>query len=220
MYCPSCGTVTQATVALCSGCGVRIGTNRRQLALASLSPVESRALIENRPEEDSAKPIKSLPVLPSLALATVGGFVAIPGAFQGELLSGVLGPWLGAPIVEEILKPSGIFLLLLKWPGSIRNRFLTAIYGAFAGLAFGLVESLIYVTVYYSNPTQHEVLIRFTIPVFLHIVASFIFAFGITRQLPRAISGGGALPAGSWVFFLIAIVLHSSYNVLVGTVFL
>lgn len=220
VFCPSCGSVIRATVTLCSECGVKISAHLRQLANANIAEFgdHSRENSDTRCEGLADRNSKSLRFLPALFFVAVGGFAAIPGAIQGELISGFMGPWLWAPIVEEILKPSGIYLLLLKWPSSVRSRFQTGLYGALAGLVFGLLESLIYVTIYYSDPTQQEVIIRFTLPVSMHVVASFIFALGISRQLPRLLTTRGEFPVSSWGFFLIAIVLHSSYNVIVGIV--
>lgn len=216
LFCPSCGSVTSAKETLCGECGVPISEDRRKLALATPPlfprPAPSDEALE--PEEFSS--LKPLPALPTFFLVVGGGLVAIPAAFQGEIFGGLLVVWLWAPIIEEILKPGGIYLLLLKWPGSISNRLWAGISGACAGLAFGLVESLIYVTVYFSNPTQEEVLIRFTVPVTMHVVASSIFAMGITLRIPRSLKQGVSLPVSSWGFFLIAIVLHSSYNISVS----
>ena len=218
VFCPSCGSITQATIELCGGCGVRISNHLRRLAAASLADAQPRNSVGARPRSASDQPHRSLPFVLSLLVVAVGGLTAIPGAFQGEVLSGIMGPWLWAPIVEEVLKPSGIYLLVIKWPGSIRSRFGTALFGALAGLTFGLIESLIYVTIYFSNPTQEDVIIRFTVPVAMHILASSIFALGITRELPRSLTGGGSIQVSNWGFFLVAIVLHSSYNVFVSTV--
>ena len=109
VFCPSCGSVTRAIIELCGGCGVRISNQLKGLAAASLADARPRDLVGARPESPSDWSHRSLPVLLSLFVVAAGGLTAIPGAFQGEVLSGIMGSWLWAPIVEEILKPCGIY---------------------------------------------------------------------------------------------------------------
>ena len=66
--------------------------------------------------------------------------VGIIGAFFQEAqstLTYILLPFIGAPLIEEALKPSGIYLALLWWPRALRSQLLTALFCALSGLPFG-----------------------------------------------------------------------------------
>ncbi len=146
-------------------------------------------------------------------LAVSGGFFGIVGALQAELPSLLLAPYVWAPVAEEVLKPVGVYIMLIKWPAALKGRLHTAVLCALAGLTFGLVESTVYMTVYFPEHTQTQLLYRYTVPVALHTVASFIFGLGINRQVLAPLTGKGGFRRSNWVFFLAAIALHSAYNV-------
>src|SRR5262245_18361590 len=81
-----------------------------------------------------------------LALALLGGLFGIGGAFLQELESRALfAVFVGALIIEEALKPLGIYILLVRWPQALRGRLHTAVLCAISGVTFGIVESLVYV---------------------------------------------------------------------------
>ena len=85
----------------------------------------------------------------AVLVALVGGLLGIIGAFFQEAqttLTYVLLPFIGAPLIEEALKPSGIYLAMLWWPRALRNQLFTAVLCALSGLVFGIIESLVYVT--------------------------------------------------------------------------
>ena len=200
---------------LCVHCGVRLpgqGLSPLRHAAASLS-----ANVE-RPVTASPAELRDLPsprLIFAVLLAITGGLFGILGAMQAELPSLLLAPFIWGPVAEEVLKPAGLYVMLIKWPAALRNRACTATLSAIAGIAFGLVESTIYVTVYAPEHSQAYLLFRFTVPVMLHAVASFVFGMGINRQLLLPLTGSGSFRASNWVFFLCAIVIHSSYNVVV-----
>ena len=79
----------------------------------------------------------------------------IGAAFQEAQAGGyLLLPFVGAPIIGEGVKPLGVYILLLRWPRLLRNQLYTALLCDFAGLTFGVIESLVYVYVYASNPSD------------------------------------------------------------------
>lgn len=117
------------------------------------------------------------------------------------------------------MKPSGVYLLLAKWPQALPNRYHTALLTALAGCAFGLVENLIYLEVYYPDHSHEMVLIRFTGSLTLHIVASFIFGLGINQKLLAAVNGEIPLFSANKRFYITAIALHSAYNIAVTIFF-
>jgi RsiW-degrading membrane proteinase PrsW (M82 family) len=151
------------------------------------------------------------------ALLVISGSVfAIPGIFQAELTAlGLLAAWVWAPVIEEAFKPAGVYLILIKWPGTLKNRAVTALLTALAGITFGLVESTIYMAIYFPEHTQSDLVFRYTIPVMIHTLASFIFGLGLNQQLLVSWKRGGPFLISNWGFFLAAVVIHSVYNITV-----
>ncbi len=150
----------------------------------------------------------------ALALAISGGLLGIIGAAVQEFRGGdPLIAFVGAPIIEEALKPAGVYILLIRWPKLLRSRLYTAGLTAISGLCFGVVESLVYVAVYVPEHTESYVLFRFTVTPALHAVASFIVGFGITPRLLASMKGEIPLLQGSRKFFIAGMALHSAYNI-------
>ena len=152
----------------------------------------------------------------AIVLALAGGFLGVVGALFVEVRSG-LGPLLpivGAPIAEEILKPSGVYFLLARWPRVLQSQLEIALLSALSGLVFGLLESLTYVTLYAPHHSHAYLVFRFTVPVALHVVASFTAGLGINRQLLDWASRGTKFPKSSRNAFLAAIAMHATYNII------
>jgi RsiW-degrading membrane proteinase PrsW (M82 family) len=149
---------------------------------------------------------------PLIALA--GGVFGIIGALYNELFHGsFLVAFVGAPIIEEILKPAGVYFLLAKWPDVVRNRFYTAFLASLGGLAFAIVENIIYFTVYIHDPSRQLIIWRYTVCLGLHIVCSFIFGLGINQKLMASIKGETKLLSYGKRFFITAMIIHSGYNI-------
>ena len=75
------------------------------------------AAVETTP--DSAAPGPGIPGhLFAISLALIGGVLGILGAVVQEMRTGgfLLLFFLGAPIIEEGLKPAGVYILLARWP--------------------------------------------------------------------------------------------------------
>lgn len=150
----------------------------------------------------------------ALALAIVGGALGVVGAGVEELRAGggLAIAFISAPLVEEALKPSGIYIGLVRWPWLMRSQLYTAVLTAFAGLTFGVIESLVYVYVYVSDPPDWFVTYRFTVNVGLHAGTSFLMGLGLNQGLVAWARGQAALPKGSRNLYLAAVAVHSAYN--------
>ena len=215
MYCTSCGSIVKRRAELCMKCGVRVNyPSAAQTSPPGAAEPVSPAAATVDPEQTRQLARLAMPV--AVLLAILGSLVGIPAVFQVELPTwGPLAAWLWAPIAEEVFKPLGVYILLVRWPATLKNRAITALLTALAGLTFGLVESTIYMTVYFPVHTQEELVIRYTVPVTIHVIASFIYGLGINQELLASIKRGGPFRFSNWFFFLSAIVIHGVYNMAV-----
>lgn len=148
------------------------------------------------------------------AIALCGGLFGIAGAAYNELVHGsFLVAFVGAPIIEEALKPSGVYLLLARWPRSLRNQPYTAFLTALGGIAFALIENIVYLKIYFPQPSTGLILWRYTVALGIHTVCSFIFGFGINQKLLASVKGEIRFLSTGKRFFLTAMVLHNLYNI-------
>jgi RsiW-degrading membrane proteinase PrsW (M82 family) len=138
------------------------------------------------------------------------------GAFVGEFQTGglLLLPILGAPIIEEALKPVGVYLLQARWPRLLLGRVHTAFLGALAGLTFGVIEALVYVNIYVEDPTDAFVTYRFTLPLVMHTFCSLLVGVGVTRSVVSWANGENPLPKSSRNLYFTAVAIHAAYNTL------
>ncbi len=152
--------------------------------------------------------------LVAIGLAVAGGVLGIAGAAVQELRAGggLALAFIGAPIIEEALKPSGVYIALARWPSIMRGQMYTALLTALAGLTFGVIESLVYVTLYVSDPPEWFTAYRFTVNPAVHAAASFLVGLGLNRAVIDWAYGRAPLPRRSRDLYLAAVVLHGAYN--------
>jgi RsiW-degrading membrane proteinase PrsW (M82 family) len=150
-------------------------------------------------------------------MALAGGVMGIFGALVTEIRTGgIFIFFVGAPIIEEAMKPLGIYILLAKWPYVLRGRLYTAFLTALSGLSFGIIEALVYVYIYVPDAPDWFVTYRFTAPIMLHVTASFIFGLGIDRRLLDWAVGRGGFPRLTLRLYGVAVLLHAVFNVTAG----
>jgi RsiW-degrading membrane proteinase PrsW (M82 family) len=150
----------------------------------------------------------------AILFALVGGLLGIIGALFAEGSSSVplIAVFIGAPVAEEILKPVGIYIYMLRWRDVLRNQLHIATLASISGICFGLIESLVYVTLYVPDHSQEFFIYRFTVTVALHGIASFIAGLGISSQLIAWANGQAPFPRRAKWAFAVAIGLHALYN--------
>lgn len=150
--------------------------------------------------------------------AAAGGVLGIIGAgFQESFAFSPLPFLIAAPIIEEIAKPAGVYLAMGRWPHILHNQPFIACLAALGGLVFGLIESLIYVTVYAPDLGRAFFIYRFAVNVPLHAGFSFVAGWGITQGLFGWASGQNSLPKASRNAFVAAMLLHAAYNGVAAT---
>ena len=150
----------------------------------------------------------------AITFAALGGVLGILGALVAEVRSTApfVAVFLAAPIIEEITKPVGIYLFLIRWRDVLRSQLYIALLVALSGLCFGLLESLVYVTVYAPDHSRAFFIYRFTVTVLMHTGASFIAGFGINARLIDWANGERPFPRPARIAFLSAMGLHAAYN--------
>ena len=192
-------------------------TYERHMALLSapiapaLLPAPSRPPLPSRPT--TAAGMVALQML-ALVLAILGGAFGIVGAISQELRAGggVMLAFAAAPLIEEALKPAGIYILLIRWPQALIGRLHTATLTAISGLCFGLIESYVYVNVYNPDGGADYRLFRYTVPVAMHVIASFVVGLGLDRSVIDWAAGRGRLSKSTRNFYIAGVVLHVTYN--------
>lgn len=152
-------------------------------------------------------------------LALVGGILGIAGAIIGEVQSGgwLLLPLVGAPIIEEAMKPVGVYIGLIRWPETYASRLYTAFLAAMGGFVFGVIEAFAYTQIYVSDPSDAFVVYRFTAPLAMHTVASFIFGLGISRGVVDWAAGRSSFPRRTRYFYIAAVLIHAVFNGVAAT---
>lgn len=166
-------------------------------------------------QDEARRPGRDL--LFGLAWSCLGGVLGIIGAFIGEAHASttpnffLLG-WFAAPIIEELMKPFGLYILLARWPHIIESPVQRSLLVGFAGLLFGIVEAVVYVAVYVDDLSTGFVIYRFTGPIVLHTVSAAVMGLAVTQPLLDAIKGRGPIPWEDARWAVAAFGLHSAYN--------
>lgn len=158
-------------------------------------------------------------LLVTLLAATLGGPFAVLGALiAGQPgLAGPLYAVLFAPVVEEILKQSGMTYVLERMPYRVFSAWQFVFAGAVSGLAFGAIENVAYAAVYSASlsPESLARLTAFRWPVCtaLHVGCSTIASLGLVRAWKRQLqTGRPAELAAAMPQLLAAMLIHGAYN--------
>lgn len=150
-------------------------------------------------------------------IAMAGGIFGILAAAYEEAGYGMyVGAFIAAPVFEELIKPCGVYWLLGRKPHVLPSQKYTAFLAALAGLMFGIIESLMYVGIYYLICEEHSqtmIIWRFTVCLLLHAGCSYIVGHGINQKLVAWVRGEISFLKIDWKFFLIAMLVHSAYNI-------
>ena len=149
-----------------------------------------------------------------ILVSLLGGGLGILGAFVSEVRAGglLLGVFIGAPVIEEALKPIGVYLSLVKWPEALHSRLYTALLCAGGGLVFGIIEALVYLYVYVPDHTRRFELYRLTIPLAVHALASYTVGLGLDRRIVGVVNRGDPLPRETRSFYVAGVAIHAIFN--------
>ena len=151
----------------------------------------------------------------TLAMALAAGPWAVLGVFWGSgrsVLSGVTLVVFG-PLCEEVMKVAAPLYVVEKRPYLFRSRLQLMLCALGSGLAFAMIENLLYLRVYIKQPDELLVLWRMTVCVWLHVGCTLISGMGLSRTW-RDCQQRQARPrlqlASAYV--VTATVIHGCYN--------
>lgn len=148
-------------------------------------------------------------------VAAGGGVLGVLGAIIQEWSqASLLVAFVAAPMIEEVMKPAGVYLLLVRWPQVLTSRLYTAFLAALGGLSFAVVENILYLQLYFPEHTQTLVVFRYSAGLTMHVVSSFILGFGINQKLLASVRGEIPLLKGNKRFFIIPMIVHSLFNIM------
>ncbi len=152
--------------------------------------------------------------LVTICVALVAGPLAVPGAMMQSVGgSGLLLLVLIGPTAEEVLKVALPAWIVERRPWLYRSPAQILLCAVAAGVAFGVVENLIYLNVYIDKPTPQIVWWRWTVCLLLHASCSLIAGWGVVRTW-REFQARQSLPqiALAAPALTTAIVVHGLYN--------
>ncbi len=151
--------------------------------------------------------------------AVAGGPFAIVGAFiagqqgAGPIIYGIVL----APVIEELLKQSGMTFVLEKKPYRVFAAWQFVFAAIVSGLAFGAIENLVYTGTFAAVLGARElarlVSFRWLVCAPLHAVWAAIASLGLVRVWKKQVRDGcPADLSAAFPFFVVAMVLHGAYN--------
>lgn len=211
------------------------GSQARQLAEHELAehsvwdePATSTQLLSGADAMDDSNAVtwfryyqKQAATTPALVTWLVTGLIVLlagPLAILGAIINGFGGDaflmlvFFG-PTIEEVLKIALPLWVVEKRPWLFSNHFQILLCGLGAGLAFAVIENLIYLNLYFPNASPPLIAWRWSVCVALHTGCSAIAAGGLI-QVRRGMLRRGHQPhlydGGRWI--IAAIVIHGIYN--------
>lgn len=151
----------------------------------------------------------------TLLAALVAGPWAILGAFtgSGQTAWSILALTVFGPAVEELMKAAVAMYLVEKRPFYFRSPIQIVLCLVSAGLAFAVLENLLYLNVYIPDAAPGLVIWRWTICSGMHMICSMIVGLGLMRVW-RDTWARRARPRMTlaYPYIVAAVVLHGVYN--------
>lgn len=119
------------------------------------------------------------------------------------------------PLTEEVMKTAAVLWVVEKRPFLFRSPLQIMGCVVAAGLCFAVIENLLYLKVYVSDPSDELIRWRWTVCVALHVGCTTVAGIGVMRIWKTTMSNltPPQLPLGA-PFLVAAVVIHGSYNAL------
>jgi hypothetical protein len=155
--------------------------------------------------------------LVTIAVVLAAGPWSIVGTFITGFGNGavsIIAITLVGPLTEEVMKTAAALWVVEKRPFLFTSRLQIMFCVMAAGLCFAVIENLLYLNVYISDPSREIVIWRWTVCVALHVGCTTISGIGLARiwktttndLTPPQLSLGAP-------FLIAAVIIHSSYNI-------
>jgi len=151
--------------------------------------------------------------------ALIGGPFAVLGAFMAGQhgIFGVVYIILFGPVIEELLKQSGMVFLLEKRPWRIFTLWQFVFCAAVSALIFASIENLLYIHLYSADmniaDTEYFAKFRWTVCTALHVCCSVIASMGLIKVWKKQLTDGRPADLSvAYPYFLIAMIIHGCYN--------
>ena len=155
----------------------------------------------------------------TLAAALLGGPFAILGAFftHQQGVGWLVFPIVFAPIVEELLKQSGMIYLVEKKPYRVFAWWQFVFAAVLSALAFAAIENFVYIQVHSLRADADDVArlahFRWTVCTSMHLVSASIASLGMIRVWQKQLrQGRPAELSDAFGFFAVAMIVHGVYN--------
>jgi RsiW-degrading membrane proteinase PrsW (M82 family) len=152
-------------------------------------------------------------------VAILGGPFAIIGAIMNgqSTIFGAIYVVLFGPIIEELLKQSGMVYLLERRPYRIFSAWQFVFAAIVSALVFSAVENLLYINLYVPQEKLIDpaafARFRWTTCTILHVSCAAIASRGMIRVWKKQLlDGKNADLSNGFRYFLIAIMIHGTYN--------
>jgi hypothetical protein len=158
----------------------------------------------------------------TLLAALAAGPFAVLGAFMmgRQTIYAILYAVLFAPIIEELLKQSGMIYLLEKRPYRLFSGWQFVGAAVISAAVFAVLENLIYLHIYVNPAALDDPAAfarwRWIVCTGVHVTCSVIASVGLIRVWKRQLQDGRAADlAHGFVPFAIAMAIHGLYNLTV-----
>ncbi len=159
----------------------------------------------------------------NIAVTLLAALLGGPFAVLGALLAGQQGfavlvyAVVFAPVIEELLKQSGMTYILEKRPYRVFAAWQFVLAAMVSGLVFAVIENLVYIHVYAAEaePQTVAALAAFRWPVCttLHVSCAAIASLGLVRVWKKQLRDGKpANLSAAFPWFAAAMVIHGAYN--------
>ena len=151
--------------------------------------------------------------------AVLGGPFAVLGAiYSGQQGTGpVIYAVVFAPVIEELLKQSGMTFVLEKKPYRVFASWQFLLAGLVSGFVFGAIENFVYMGRFAAVLSPRDLArlaaYRWTVCTSLHVVCAAIASQGLVRVWKKHAREGGPVElAAALPWFVVAMVVHGLYN--------
>ena len=163
----------------------------------------------------------------NLTVTLMAALASGPFAILGAVLAGqqtsfrVLYMVLFAPVIEELLKQSGMIYLLEKRPYRLFSAGQFVAAAVISAVLFSAIENLVYIHIYSGAMSIQDphafACFRWTYCTMVHVLCSVIASFGLIQVWKRQRAEGRAadLAHGFWPF-AVAMAVHGGYNLTVS----